>query len=84
MDLVHVGDMEGAYRQVLSTEDEFALVRLMSRTGPVLDKFTYVTAAHVLSVAGQFLQQHSYGEVCLSWIQQVTISHPELITSSNE
>jgi hypothetical protein len=74
MELIHVGDMEAVYRQVLSTEDEFTLIRLMSRTGPVLDQLTYVTATHVLSVAGQFLQQQSYGEVCLPWMQQVSIS----------
>lgn len=71
MEFVQAGDMESAYTQVLCAEDERMLVRLMSRTGPVLDQFTSTTAAEVLRAVGLLLQQQSYFDFCLCWIQQV-------------
>ncbi|MCO5564593.1 hypothetical protein L7F22_018258 [Adiantum nelumboides] len=70
MEFVQAGDMESAYTEVLCAEDERMLVRLMSRTGPVLDQLTVTTASEVLRAIGALLQHQSYFDFCLCWIQQ--------------
>lgn len=71
MEFVQAGDIESAYTEVLCAEDERMLVRLMSRTGPVLDQLTITTASEVLRAVGALLQHQSYFDFCLCWIQQV-------------
>eukprot|EP00250_Pteridium_aquilinum_P010068 c19132_g1_i1 orf=417-3251(-) len=78
MEFVQAGDMESAYTEVLCAEDERMLVRLMSRTGPVLDQFSITTATEVLRAVGLLLQQQSYFDFCLCWIQQVA----DMVTSN--
>ncbi|KAI5074198.1 hypothetical protein GOP47_0010159, partial [Adiantum capillus-veneris] len=70
MEFVQGGDMESAYTEVVFAEDERMLVRLMSRTGPVLDQLTVTTASEVLRAIGALLQHQSYFDFCLCWIQQ--------------
>lgn len=70
MEFVHAGDMESAYVEVLSSEDEHMLVRMMSRTGPVLDQLSSSTVIEMLHAIGQLLQQQSYFDFSIAWIQQ--------------
>jgi hypothetical protein len=75
MESVRSGDLESAYADVLCAEDDLMLMRLMTRTGPVLDQLTIPTTTEVLHVIGQLLQQPSYFDFCLAWIQQVIHFH---------
>eukprot|EP00250_Pteridium_aquilinum_P002056 c12265_g1_i1 orf=1180-4047(-) len=71
LEFVLAGDMESAYTEVLCTEDVIMLVKLMSKTGPVLDQLTANTASEVLHAVAQLLQQQNYVDFCVAWIQQV-------------
>jgi hypothetical protein len=71
MDAVHVGDMDTAYAELLSTEDAELLVKLMEQTGPVVDQLSNEAANEVLNAVGQFLVEESLYDIALSWLQQV-------------
>jgi hypothetical protein len=71
MDAVHVGDMDTAYAELLSTEDAELLVKLMEQTGPVVDQISNEVANEVLNAVGQFLVEESLYDIALSWLQQV-------------
>uniref|UniRef100_A0A7N0TZU4 TOG domain-containing protein n=1 Tax=Kalanchoe fedtschenkoi TaxID=63787 RepID=A0A7N0TZU4_KALFE len=71
MDALHVGDIDTAFAEVLSTGDDQLLVKLMDRTGPVIDQLTNEVACEVLHAVGQFLLEHNLLDICLSWTQQL-------------
>lgn len=72
MDSLHVGDMDSAYAEVLSTGDDLLLVKLMDRSGPVVDQLSYEIASEVLHAVGQLLLDQRSIDIGLSWIQQLT------------
>ncbi|KAK3127185.1 hypothetical protein QOZ80_7AG0569550 [Eleusine coracana subsp. coracana] len=72
MDAVHVGDMDTAYAELLSTEDAELLVKLMEQSGPVVDQLSNEVANEVLNAVGQFLVEESFYDIALSWLQQLT------------
>lgn len=72
MDALQVGDVDTAYAEVLSTGDDLLLVKLMDRSGPVIDQLSNETATEVLHAVGQFLPEQNLFDVCLSWVQQVS------------
>lgn len=74
MDALQVGDMDSAYAEVLSTGDDILLVKLMDRTGPVVDQLSNEIASEVLHAVGQFLPEMNLFDISLSWIQQVNNS----------
>ncbi|XP_043691380.1 microtubule-associated protein TORTIFOLIA1-like [Telopea speciosissima] len=71
MEAFHVGDIESAYAEVLSTGDDLLLVKLMDRSGPVMDQLSNEIAAEVLHTVGQFLLEQNLFDVGFSWIQQL-------------
>ncbi|PKI55864.1 hypothetical protein CRG98_023745 [Punica granatum] len=71
MDALHVGDIDTAYAEVLSTGDDLLLVKLMDRSGPTVDQLSNEVATEVLHAVAQFLQEQNLFDVCLSWIQQL-------------
>ncbi|XP_050247007.1 microtubule-associated protein TORTIFOLIA1 [Quercus robur] len=71
MDALHVGDMDSAYAEVLSTGDDHLLVKLMDRSGPVVDQLSGEVATEVVQAVGQFLLEQNLFDLCLSWIQQL-------------
>ncbi|OVA10560.1 hypothetical protein BVC80_8987g35 [Macleaya cordata] len=71
MDALHVGDMDTAYAEVLSTGDDELLVKLMDRSGPVLDQLSIEISCDVLHAIAQFLVTPNLFDIGLSWIQQV-------------
>lgn len=71
MDALQVGDVDSAYAEVLSTGDDFLLVKLMDRSGPVIDQLSNEVGNEVLHAVGQFLMEQNLFDICLSWIQQV-------------
>lgn len=73
MDALHVGDMDTAYAEVLSTGDDDLLVKLMDRSGPVIDELSTEIASDVLHAIGQFVVTPNLFDLGLSWIQQVHI-----------
>lgn len=73
MDAVQVGDMDTAYAEVLSTGDDLLLVKLMDRSGPVVDQLSTEVASEVMHAVNQFLSEQNLFDICLSWIQQVQI-----------
>lgn len=72
MECLRSRDIDQAYVEVLCTGDELLLVRLMSRTGPVLDQLSTGTVNDVLHAIGKLLQQQSFFDFGISWIQQVS------------
>uniref|UniRef100_A0A3B6DBU8 TOG domain-containing protein n=1 Tax=Triticum aestivum TaxID=4565 RepID=A0A3B6DBU8_WHEAT len=72
MDAIHVGDMDSAYAEVLSTGDAELLVKLMEQTGPVVDQLSNEVSNEVLHAVGQFLVEESFYDIALSWLQQLT------------
>ncbi|CAK7338431.1 unnamed protein product [Dovyalis caffra] len=71
MDAFKMGDMDTAYAEVVFTGDDLLLVKLMDRSGPVLDQLSNETAFEVLNAIGQFLMEQNLLDICLSWIQQL-------------
>lgn len=71
-------DVDSAYAEVLCAGDELLLVRLMSRTGPVLEQLSSGTAHELLQTVVQLLLQQSFLDVVVPWIQQVA----DLVTST--
>lgn len=71
MECLHSGDVDSAYNEVLFAGDELLLVRLMSRSGPVLDQLSTGTASEALHAIGQLLQQQRFFDFGIHWIQQV-------------
>ncbi|KAJ7960732.1 microtubule-associated protein TORTIFOLIA1-like [Quillaja saponaria] len=71
MHALQVGDLDSAYAEVLSTGDDVLLVKIMDRSGPVIDQLTNELASEVLHAVGQFLLEQNLYELCLSWIQQL-------------
>lgn len=71
MDALQVGDMDTAYAEVLSTGDDLLLVKLMDRSGPVIDQLTNEVASEVMHAVSQFLSEQNLFDICLSWVQQL-------------
>lgn len=71
MDSLHAGDMDSAYAEVLSTGDDLLLVKLMDRSGPVMDQLSTEIACEVLRAVAQFLLEQSLLDVALPWTQQL-------------
>jgi hypothetical protein len=70
-DALQAGDIDSAFAEVLSTGDDRLLVKLMDRTGPVINELSNETACEILYAIGQFLLEQDLFNICLSWIQQV-------------
>ncbi|KAG2328462.1 hypothetical protein Bca4012_037459 [Brassica carinata] len=68
---LRVGDTDSAFAEVLSTGDDLLLVKLMDKTGPVLDQLSCDIGNEVLDSVAQFLPDHTLFDICLSWIQQL-------------
>lgn len=71
MDALRVGDVDSAFAEVLSTADDLLLVKLMDRTGPVIDQLSSEIICEILHAIGQFLLEQNLYDICLSWIQQL-------------
>ncbi|KAK4363894.1 hypothetical protein RND71_015252 [Anisodus tanguticus] len=71
MDAFSMGDMDSAFSEVLSTGDDFLLVKLMDRSGPVIDQLSNEVASETLHAVAQFLLEPNLTDICLSWIQQL-------------
>ncbi|RID62592.1 hypothetical protein BRARA_E01655 [Brassica rapa] len=71
MHALRVGDTDSAFAEVLSTGDDLLLVKLMDKTGPVLNQLSCDIGNEVLNSIAQFLPDHTLFDVCLSWIQQL-------------
>ncbi|PIN15370.1 hypothetical protein CDL12_11990 [Handroanthus impetiginosus] len=72
MDALHVGDVDSAYAEVLSAgEHDFLLVKLMERSGPVIDQLSDEVATQFLLAISQLLMDHNLFDMCLYWIQQL-------------
>ncbi|KAH0719708.1 hypothetical protein KY290_004623 [Solanum tuberosum] len=71
MDAFSVGDMDSAFSEVLSTGDDFLLVKLMDRSGPVIDQLSNEVASEALHAVAQFLLEPNLTDICLSWVQQL-------------
>ncbi|KAK6132931.1 hypothetical protein DH2020_033315 [Rehmannia glutinosa] len=72
MDALHVGDMDSAFAEVLSTGDDVLLVKLMDRSGPVIDQLSNEVASEVLNAISQLLMEQNLFDMCLYWVQQLT------------
>ncbi|KAK3027969.1 hypothetical protein RJ639_039436 [Escallonia herrerae] len=71
MDAIQVGDMDSAFAEVLSTGDDLLLVKLLDRSGPVVEQLSREVMSEVLHAVAQFLSEQNLFDICLSWIQQL-------------
>ncbi|XP_011095369.1 microtubule-associated protein TORTIFOLIA1 [Sesamum indicum] len=71
MDALHVGDMDSAFAEVLSTGDDLLLVKLMDKAGPIIDQLSDEVATEVLHAVSQLLMEQNFFEMCLYWVQQL-------------
>ncbi|KAL0362249.1 UNVERIFIED_CONTAM: Microtubule-associated protein TORTIFOLIA1 [Sesamum calycinum] len=71
MDALHVGDMDSAFAEVLSTGEDLLLVKLMDRSGPVIDQLSNEVASELLNAISQLLMEENLFDVCLYWVQQL-------------
>ncbi|GJY85510.1 microtubule-associated protein tortifolia1-like protein [Tanacetum coccineum] len=71
MDGVRAGDMNMAFGELLSSGDDLLLVKLMNKTGPVIDRLSHEVASEILHAVAQFLLEPNLFDICLSWIQQL-------------
>lgn len=71
MDALHVGDMDSAFAEVLSTGDDLLLVKLMDKSGPVVDQLSNEIGSEVLHAVGQFFLEQNLFDICLAWTQQL-------------
>ncbi|XWS51900.1 hypothetical protein CRYUN_Cryun11dG0021400 [Craigia yunnanensis] len=71
MHALQVGDMDSAYTEVLSTGDDLMLIKLMDRSGPMVDQLSNEIANEALHAIVQFLLEQDLFDICLSWIQQL-------------
>ncbi|XP_010500663.1 PREDICTED: microtubule-associated protein SPIRAL2-like [Camelina sativa] len=71
MHALRVGDTDSAFAEVLSTGDDHLLVKLMDKTGPVLDQLSSDIGNEAIHSITQFLMDHTLFDICLSWIQQL-------------
>lgn len=70
-DALQAGDIDSAFAEVLTTGDDRLLVKLMDRTGPVINELSNDIACEILYAIGQFLLEQDLFNICLSWIQQL-------------
>lgn len=71
MDSLLAGDLDSAYSAILSSGDDLLLLKLMDRTGPVMDQLCNEVANDVLYAVVQFLSEQSLHDIAFAWIQQV-------------
>ncbi|XP_042374930.1 TORTIFOLIA1-like protein 1 isoform X3 [Zingiber officinale] len=72
MDLFHIGDIDSAYAEILSTSDDLLLVKLMDKSGPVFDQLSSEITSAVLHAIGQFILEQGLFDIALSWLQQLS------------
>ncbi len=70
---VRSGDLNGAYVEILRSGDELLLMRMMSRTGPVLHQLNRATALQLVCSITRMLRQQGFLESVIPWIQQVKL-----------
>ncbi|CAA3030034.1 microtubule-associated TORTIFOLIA1 [Olea europaea subsp. europaea] len=71
MDALRVGDLDSAFAEVLSAGDEFFLVKLMDRSGPIIDQLSSEVASELLHAVAQLLLDQNLFDFCLYWLEQV-------------
>ncbi|XP_039006153.1 TORTIFOLIA1-like protein 1 [Hibiscus syriacus] len=71
MHALQVGDMDSAYGEVLSTGDDLLLIKLMDRSGPMVEQLSNEIANEALHAIVQFLMEQDLFDICLSWIQHL-------------
>ncbi|KAG0484631.1 hypothetical protein HPP92_008521 [Vanilla planifolia] len=74
MNSLHLGDVDSAYAEVLSTGDDVLLVKLMESSGPVINELSCEIAGEILPAVGQFLLEQSLCDIALAWIQQIKLA----------
>ncbi|XP_057869592.1 TORTIFOLIA1-like protein 2 [Cryptomeria japonica] len=65
------GDVESAFGEVLCIGDDLLLIRLMNRTGPVLEHLSQGTILEMMQALKQFLLKQKFLGSVIPWIQQV-------------
>lgn len=65
------GDVESAFGEVLCIGDDLLLIRLMNRTGPVLEHLSKGTILEMMQALKHFLLKQKFLGSVIPWIQQV-------------
>ncbi|EFJ23278.1 hypothetical protein SELMODRAFT_150575 [Selaginella moellendorffii] len=72
MENLHGGDVDCAYEEALSAEDDLLLVRMMNQTGPAFDHFSNSTAISMFRALLQILHQQHFLDAAFPWLDQVS------------
>ncbi|GAB4854063.1 hypothetical protein Ancab_022645 [Ancistrocladus abbreviatus] len=70
-DCLSGGDMDSAYREVLSSGDGLLLIKLLDTTGPVLESLSKKTVCDLLSTLASCLSEQRFINTIIPWLQQV-------------
>lgn len=68
---MHVGDLNSAYEEALSSGDAVILLELMNTTGPVLEKLSHDVANKILDILPRKFLNHRFISSMIPWVQQV-------------
>eukprot|EP00898_Chlorokybus_atmophyticus_P005999 jgi/Chlat1/63/Chrsp1S03030 len=68
-----------AYTIVAETKDDFQLVRLIGRTGPILHQLSIDVAVEIVTALVQLTRQSSFVESILPWFAQLCDMQPEVL-----
>eukprot|EP01018_Ginkgo_biloba_P024354 Gb_16920 [translate_table: standard] len=71
VEFLRTGDVDSAFVQVLSPGDDLLLIRLMNRTGPVMEHLSQGTILELLQIIMELLLKQKYLDSIIPWIQQV-------------
>jgi hypothetical protein len=66
------GDINNAFKSVLQSNDATQLIRLMGRTGPVLDNLDRPVRDAILGRVANFVTDGVFLDSVLPWVQQMT------------
>ncbi|KAI4341787.1 hypothetical protein MLD38_026470 [Melastoma candidum] len=66
-----MGDLDSAYVEAVLSGDEQIVIRLLIRTGPVVEHLSEKTAINILNILGSYLIEQRYFNLILPWWQQI-------------
>ncbi|XP_006850987.3 TORTIFOLIA1-like protein 2 [Amborella trichopoda] len=70
-EFLHSGDFESAFVEALCCGDDHLLLKLMDRTGPIMERLSQGTAIEILRVLAANLLDCKFLEIIIPWSEQV-------------
>lgn len=70
--LVSEGDLNSAYMEALCSSDEFILVELLNKTGPIIESLSVKTVNVLLSTLASYILEGRFFSMIIPWLQQAS------------